>query len=276
MEIAVRIGVQSVAVGFSFSENAAPETLEAIRRLSHNVRLCVRDPISYDMLRQRVDGNLQLVADPAFLLKPPNDSDKVRTIVSWITDRQQEGKIVLGLNANHLLLHTVPGMTKNTLVEAFVQLLSMLCEANENLAFCLIPHDTRGEPSDQEIAEGIFDSLPPSVKRYTTMLSFPCAAAEVKAVVGRLDCVFSGKMHLAIACLGQGTPVGCIAYKDRKFEGLFRHFGLDRMSISPDSIKHPDALVPFVLSIVDRRDELRKLIRARLPDVRRLAEKNIS
>lgn len=275
LKIAVRFGVKSAVVGFSFSENANSKTLKALKRLPHSVRLCVRDPISYNVLRQHIGDNLQLVADPAFLLKPCHDSNEVRTIVSWITDRQQEGKIVLGINANHLLLHTVPEMTENILVDTFVKLFSMLHKGNENLAFCLIPHDTRGDPNDKMIAEAIFNSLPPSVKRCTSMLHFPCAAAEVKAVAGKLDCVISGKMHLAIGCLGQGIPVGCITYKDKKFAGLFQHFNLKEVTIQPEVVKDPDELLQFVCSIIDRRESLGKQIASKLPDVRKLSLKNV-
>ena len=40
-----------------------------------------------------------------------------------------------------------------------------------------------------------------------------------------VDLVLTGRMHLAIAALGMGTPPLCVAYMD-KFEGLFHLFDI--------------------------------------------------
>ncbi len=82
-------------------------------------------------------------------------------------------------------------------------------------------------------------------------------------------------MHLAIACLGRGTPVGCVSYKDHKFEGLFRHFGIEGVIADPALCSRPGAFAAFIESIARGRHELRKRIRARLRDVEELSEQNL-
>ena len=107
------------------------------------------------------------------------------------------------------------------------------------------------------------------------MLFLACRAAEVQALCAELDIVLSGRMHCAIACLSQGTPVACITYQD-KFEGLFEHFGLQGMTIDPEVSLRSGKLLEFFLPIYQNRDNLRKQIEARLPAVRQLAEANFA
>ncbi|TLN28532.1 glycosyl transferase family 1, partial [bacterium] len=98
-------------------------------------------------------------------------------------------------------------------------------------------------------------------------------AAEIKAICGQLDLALSGRMHMAIACLGQGTPVACITYQG-KFEGLYRHFELDGLTIDPVTATQPGRLAAFFLPVIDRREAIRRQIQSQLPKVRVLAAEN--
>jgi len=275
LRFAAAIGVQTAAVGFSFSSNAKQETVAALRRLPSTVRFCIRDAISKSAFQRLVGRDASLVADPAFLLQPVEDSQLDETIVSWIRARKQEGKVVLGVNINHLLVRQLPGMTAAKLVRSYCELLTELLKQNHDLAFCLIPHDTRGRPNDVELATSVVASIADETKSVTTLVPFPCSSAAVKGIVRGLDCVFSGKMHLAIASLGQCTPVGCMTYKDKKFDGLFQHFGLDDVTISPNSLACPHETASFVQSLIDRRVYLKERIEAELPHVMSLAAENL-
>jgi polysaccharide pyruvyl transferase WcaK-like protein len=55
---------------------------------------------------------------------------------------------------------------------------------------------------------------------------------EIKALSGQVDLVLTGRMHLAIAALGMGTPAFCTVYQG-KFEGLMQMFELEGMTITP-------------------------------------------
>lgn len=101
----------------------------------------------------------------------------------------------------------------------------------------------------------------------------PYSAAEVKAICGELDLVLSGKMHLAIACLGQATPVACISYQD-KFEGLFQQFDLENMIIEPTEAFQPGRLADFLWPLIEKRKEIRHHIQLKLPYIQQLAQAN--
>src|SRR5574344_391976 len=64
--------------------------------------------------------------------------------------------------------------------------------------------------------------------------SYVLSAPELKALCGHLDCLFTSRMHLAIAALGRGKPVAAFAYQG-KFTGLFRHFDLPEDLILPST-----------------------------------------
>lgn len=90
---------------------------------------------------------------------------------------------------------------------------------------------------------------------------------------GELDLVLSGKMHLAIACLGQATPVACISYQD-KFEGLFQQFDLENMIIEPTEAFQPGRLADFLWPLIEKRKEIRHHIQLKLPYIQQLAQAN--
>lgn len=80
-------------------------------------------------------------------------------------------------------------------------------------------------------------------------------------------------MHLAIACIGQGTPVACITYQG-KFEGLFEHFELEGMTIEPETLFNDGTLMKFLISLIDQREEIRHHIQSKLPKIQQLSRAN--
>jgi polysaccharide pyruvyl transferase WcaK-like protein len=96
----------------------------------------------------------------------------------------------------------------------------------------------------------------------------------MKAICASLDLVITGRMHLSIAGLGEGTPVGCIVYQD-KFEGLIEgHFQLQDVLIEPAEAFAPGGFHKFLARLLPRLPEVREKIQERLPHVRELAEEN--
>jgi polysaccharide pyruvyl transferase WcaK-like protein len=81
-------------------------------------------------------------------------------------------------------------------------------------------------------------------------------------------------MHLAIAALSQAVPVGAISYKDRKFDGLFKHFELAGFTLPPSVLLRGDEVFRFVTRLIECRQQLRHRIRERLPFINQLAMSN--
>ena len=56
----------------------------------------------------------------------------------------------------------------------------------------------------------IIDKLPQKIRKFCYKVKAPFSAAEVKQIVSNLNIVLSSRMHLAISCLSQSTPVASI------------------------------------------------------------------
>ena len=102
------------------------------------------------------------------------------------------------------------------------------------------------------------------------------SASEIKAVAGLVDGVVTGRMHLAIAALGQGTPVAAITYQD-KFQGLFAHFGVsESLLLSPEQLLAGDNLEKFLLRFLGAYKTAGAQVRNMLPAVMELSRANIA
>jgi polysaccharide pyruvyl transferase WcaK-like protein len=274
--LATEMGVEADVLGFSFNDQPQSKIVEALRNLPPKIRLCARDPVSYRRLVERLNRPVELVADLAFLLDAVEDSEIVRNVSKWIGQQQAEERIVVGINANYKLIEQLEIPEIERLVKIYVATLSELYSQGLSLSFVLIPHDFRnieGKNSDVVLANAIWEELSPEIQAHCLKVPTPCSAAEIKGIAGKLDLVLSGRMHLAIASLGQGTPAACITYQG-KFEGLFEHFSLEGMTIEPEQALQPGNLVPFLIPLIEKRDDLRNHVRAQLPQVEKLAQSN--
>jgi polysaccharide pyruvyl transferase WcaK-like protein len=155
-------------------------------------------------------------------------------------------------------------------VNAYAAAMREIIQQVPNLSFLLTPHDIRGRVSDVMLAEAIYAAVDDSLQNHCLIIPTPCKPAEIKAMVAGLDFVLSGKMHLAIACLGQGVPVVCVAYQD-KFEGLFQHFELDGLTIQPQDVVMPGKLSEFFIYHYQQREQIAVRVQQKLPAVRELA-----
>jgi polysaccharide pyruvyl transferase WcaK-like protein len=271
--LAARTGAQTTLASFSYNRRPAPASIAALRGLPSGVRLRSRDPVSCDRLTQHLERPVELVADVAFLLDPAKDSETVSLVSRWTCLQRNAGRTVIGINVNHLVLKQIAGLEPEELVQVFASAMAELFLRCDPLSFLLIPHDTRGKVSDVSLAKALLETVPPEIKPYCLQVPTPCRAVEIKAICAEIDIVLSGKMHLAIACLGQGTPVACITYQD-KFEGLFKHFELDGLTIAPEQALQPGNLAKFLMPLVERREDIRRHIQSRLPQIQRLAQAN--
>jgi polysaccharide pyruvyl transferase WcaK-like protein len=167
----------------------------------------------------------------------------------------------------------MPGVHEDPLRQAYVRTLTDLF-VRHKASFVLIPHDLRGTMTDAALARSILDALPSAVKSHCFLVPAPCTAAEIRGICGLLDVAVSGRMHCAIACLGEGTPVVCITYQD-KFEGLFQHFELRGMTIDPQEALQPERLPELLAGLVQARESIRGRIESRLPHIEKLALANL-
>lgn len=275
LDMAVMTGAKSTALGFSFNAKPDPDTVETLSKLSSKVRLCARESISQKRLIRLLKRPIELVADVAFLLQP-KESKITKKVSAWINEQHGKGRIVIGLNTNYKLVNELKSKNISDLINVFQNTIKTLYSKNKKFSFVLIPHDFRqikSEINDDTLADKIFKALPRNIALNSIKIPSPFSAAEIKSICSNMDLVLSGRMHLAIACLGQETPVACITYQG-KFEGLFKYFNLKGMAINPEQSIKLGNLVKFLMPLIKKREKIQKQIRLKLPYVLQLAKKN--
>jgi polysaccharide pyruvyl transferase WcaK-like protein len=102
----------------------------------------------------------------------------------------------------------------------------------------------------------------------------PASPAEAKRLAGLVDLVVTGRMHLAIAAMGMGTPAIGISYQG-KFEGLWQLFGLTDYVVDA-RVLDSGQLEKLCVRALLHLDELTRCVVARLPEVLELARRNFA
>ncbi|MFN8123800.1 MAG: polysaccharide pyruvyl transferase family protein [Thermoleophilia bacterium] len=201
-----RRGLPTAVAGASLNRAPHPAALAALRRLPAATALRFRDAPSARRARALLGRPVELVADPAFLLaaEPP-----APRLAGWVAGHRSAGRTVIGLNANGLLARLQPGLDS---VSAHAALAAALSRRLGAAAVVLIPHDLRPGSDDLALARGITGSLPGEVD--VAVCDDP-SAARAKGLCALLDLVVTGRLHLAIAATGAGTPVMCMDYQDK-------------------------------------------------------------
>jgi polysaccharide pyruvyl transferase WcaK-like protein len=271
--LAAKTGADSAILGFSFNHQPTDATVQSLSQLPANVRLCCGDPISHQRVKQCVKHPVELVADLAFMLQPAQDSDLALSVSRWVSAQKAQGRVVLGINANALHLTKVTRLNRNEFIQFYANAFINLFSRNQKISLLMIPHDFRGDDSDVSIAQAILEAMPAAIKPYCMQVPTPCSAAEIKSICAELDLVLTGRMHLAIACLGQGISVGGVTYQG-KFEGLFHHFELSGMTIEPEKAFQPGVLTHFLTDLLAKREDIHQQILSHLAHMKALSRSN--
>jgi polysaccharide pyruvyl transferase WcaK-like protein len=277
LRIASRLGLDARLLGFSWSGAADPSIVDEFRKLPPRVKVFVRDPVSYRRFQEEVGVRATQVADVAFLLEPDSVSERLAPLRAWVRKEKEQGRVVLGVNiaAHAFGLDSDEAVAR--VAASFAEALGSVRAVMPELSVVVMPHDRRDVPghgSDLRAARDLMARLAPSFGERATLLPDGITAPEMKAAAAEMDLVLTSRMHLAIAALGSEVPVACIPYLG-KFEGLLEHFGLDGITIEPERAQVPGELSAFLLSVLPRREELRRRIAERLPAVRKAALLNL-
>lgn len=268
----VRLGIPATMLGFSFNCQPRRPAVHALARLHPEVTVNLRDQPSLERFTRLVGIPARLCADSAFLIQPASGPEPGAE--AWITAMRDAGRAPVGVNLNaHALAPAVAHSGVDALVRHIAGQLKQAGERNA-LAFMLIPHDLK--PRSGDVA--MLQSLELQLRRngFPHVRYNPIDRPDtIKRIAGFLDLVITGRMHLAIASLGSGTPTLSITYQD-KFEGLYQHFGLSLdHTIAPMQCLG-DELPARIDHAYAQRQCNRELIRARLPQVLALSSRNLA
>jgi polysaccharide pyruvyl transferase WcaK-like protein len=267
------LGQEATVCGFSFNNDPDPLALQYITRLPPAVRLCCRDVPSQRRLQFRLKRRVELVADVAFNLLPDDSSETVQSVVAWIAQQRGNGRQIVGVNIHDQLARFQEGVASRDLWQKIANVLQELASCRQ-VAFVFIPHVYRSACSDLDVLRNLHSILDPGLQASTRLIDEKCSASNMKAISGYCDLVLSGRMHLAIASLGQGVPVICLTYQD-KFEGLMEHFDLKGNTFSPQAVLQSEGLTARLLDYLDRCSELKQKVRDALPKVVEMSRANV-
>ena len=270
--VATELGLVAGILGFSFNHSPTPGAVQALRSLPPSVRLYARDPVSRARLEDVLQRPITQSADLAFLLKPDDDAQESIRVRDWSRRQRAEGRALLGINAN--AVHAPEAGGESNLVQLYAETINRLVSsAGEPTSVLLVPHDDRGEWSDVRLATEIRTAISPDARSFVEQVQFPIRARAIKSIAGSLDATLTGRMHFAIATLGQGVPAAGLTYQG-KFAGLYDLFELEGLSVDPSEQLDPDTLVRIASGMLKDRNKRKAQVQNRLPLVRELAMAN--
>jgi polysaccharide pyruvyl transferase WcaK-like protein len=267
----VRLGIPATTLGFSFNRSPRRPTVHALSRLHPKVTVNVRDQPSLDRFTQMTGIPATLCADVAFLMPPASEPEPEAE--AWIAAMRAVGRSPVGVNLNaHALAPALAQIGTDAVTIRLARQLREAGDANQ-LALMLIPHDLKPQSGDVAMLKAIERQL--RQNGFPHVRYFPIPRPDrIKRVVGQLDLVITGRMHLAIASLGSGIPVLSIIYQD-KFEGLYRHVDLSLVHTLTALECLGDAFQLKIGLAFQQRHDNRERIRASLPQVKTLAARNL-
>jgi polysaccharide pyruvyl transferase WcaK-like protein/glycosyltransferase involved in cell wall biosynthesis len=279
VRIAAELGLDTSVLGFSFNAEPSPLVLGALRDLPASVRLCARDPVSHGRLTTSLGRPIDLVADLAFGLEPEsNATEDEASLLAWIDARHAAGDIVLGLNASHRAFKSTIGADVDELAAAYARALAGLFRSRSDISVITIPHDYRETPeemSDDNLLRAIVERLDAPDRARVAQPSFRLQARFVSRLTAAVDVVFSGRMHLVIASLRNGTPAATVAYQG-KVAGLSQYFDLPELGVAPSVGLDPRAMQCAIEALIDQRASLAARVAQAQPVVAALQAGNFS
>lgn len=167
-----------------------------------------RDQASADYIASFSNKDVEVTTDLAFLL-PYHASEK-----------QNDGKIRVGINASSLLIKNKMESTETkfsltTDYDNYINLLLEKLSKDERYEVYLIPHV--GDDAGKVFGEKYTNVT--VLERFTTPI-------EAKSFIASMDVFIGARMHATIAAFSSGVATIPTAYS-RKFAGLYNNLGYD-------------------------------------------------
>lgn len=273
-DVSARMGIRSLILGFSFNEKPNRLLRKFFDSLDSRLRVNIRDSISLARFNKFSTANARLVADAAFMLQADYSGGAAPEVASWVARQHDQGRVTLAFNIHPMLIKNATPSQCAEIIRISAEALKKTATEKE-VSVLLLSHDYRGSDGDDVCLEPIHAALEKILFDHIFYPRLKMSAAQLKGVASYVDGVITGRMHLAIASLGQGVPVAALTYQD-KFQGLFAHFQLPSSLLIPFSkINDANSLERLIVDFLRQLKELRVTVEGRLPRVKSLAESNI-
>lgn len=235
--------------------------------------LFAREPESVSILESIGLGEkCQLFPDVAMVL-PPANFDKLRCpaeVKTFVSD--SEPYVGISLSTKVIREEKRQGIAPHydSLMTEFVRWL-----LDQNYRVLLIPHTHQAhKPSDNDLglALQVFENL--------SIGSEPCLVVqddlppdELKTLISRSHVFVGSRYHSLVAALSTGVPSLSVGWS-HKYDGLLSLFGMKQFSMWANRVTLNEIQRAFE-DLVSHRDKYSSMIRAKLPDVKKQAEKSV-
>ncbi|CAM3159335.1 polysaccharide pyruvyl transferase family protein [Prescottella defluvii] len=254
---ALDLGASARIVGFSWSADAHPSAIRALREAGSSVQCMAREPLSAERLRACGIARVESVADTVFAL---GGEEAYEPFVKWSASLGPERRIAL-VNMSALI------GARSDQVSDYRLIVSEL--DRRGFAIVMLPHVIRESGDDSaEISKLPVTELAPNALVIDELLS----PLQIRGLAARADLVVTGRMHLAIMSIGQGA-VPITLGTQGKVEGLYRLLNIGNLEVAPNP-GFGSQVVETIGRVDQQLDELRARLLEDLPAVRALAARN--
>lgn len=255
--VARTLGADVRVLGFSWGPHTGDTVRAAMRRAERaGVRLLVRDPVSADNLRAAGVSSLVECADMAFADPTLAEVECTRKLAGVAPGVERFALV----NVSGLL--SQPGQ-----LSSYQAVVAHLRE--RGLAALVVPHVSRPGIDDIAAGRALCSEFAgdPGVMMVDTLWS----PAEIRSLTRRAQLVVTGRMHLGVLALSQGTPALILDSKG-KVPGLLGLFGRPEWCLA----SHSDlrARGPELIDAILGEEELHEQLLVTAGSVRVLAERN--
>lgn len=256
---ALLLGVNARILGFSWSPSARPSAKEAMRRLNGRAAIFARDPRSQQRLKNDGVTDAAIAADIVF---SHSSEAPMSELSGWVQKRKNEGQKIAVLNISGLI------SSKIKLDDDYRK----ICDHLTKLGYSIImlPHVVRdGDDDLSAIHEYLLNA---SVAEGPYIVNELLTPSQVKSLVGTVDCVITGRMHLAVLALSAKVPTITLGTQG-KVEGLYAMFDLEDLCVQPASGMSAKCL-PIISTFASNSTQMLQRIESKLPEIKRLSKLN--
>ncbi|WP_077489899.1 polysaccharide pyruvyl transferase family protein [Sinomonas mesophila] len=260
LRIARRHRVPCEVLGFSWSATPSKSIVKQLRDVSGYTRLLARDPRSRERLREHGVPNAELVTDVVF--SDLTKDDLPPKLNAWLEQAKEANQRIVAVNVSGLIGRKMAQLSEYETIVAALR--------KHDCRILFLPHVLRLNDDDLLETRKVFDALS---NENDFLVESMLSPGQVRSIVPFLTLTLTGRMHLAIMSLAQGTPAVTLATQG-KVEGLYELFELPQLRISP--VSGFGAEVGDVASQLLDGDEasVRGAIMTALPRVMELSSEN--
>lgn len=247
-------GINTRIFGFSWGSNIDPLIADvASKAVDAGVQAMCRDSVSHSRFTADTKRNAELVADLVFTLKTPPHT-------AATLDIQKNYAVV---NVSGLIASRV-NLTKD-----YVEVCRHL--ATLGYFIVLLPHVTNPGGDDRQAIAGVAKALSSEGIEHHVVHQL-CSPAEIASIARHASLVVTGRMHLSILSMNNGTPAIVLGTQG-KVEGLLLDVGVPQFLVQP----HPGMAADIIEALGDihnNRDDIARTLEEGVGTMRERAQGN--